>query len=76
MDYDAEGSHDGDRCPECGSANTITWHFREGFDELECRACGYRSDAAEISALRRDAVDLLRRDDRAPLPRPGRPLKA
>jgi hypothetical protein len=31
----------------------------EGFSELECRACGYRSDAEELSALQRYTGDLL-----------------
>jgi len=76
MDYDAEGSHDGRPCPKCGSDRTISWHFSEGFDELECRACGYRSDAGELTALRRESGDLLRRDEEAPIPAPGRPLQA
>lgn len=76
MPYDAEGRHDSVPCPECGSTRTVSWHYREGFDELECRACGYRSDEEEIEALRREAADVLRGDDDAPFPTPDRPLRA
>ncbi|MFO7546108.1 MAG: hypothetical protein R6W77_11520 [Trueperaceae bacterium] len=37
----------------------MTFHYDEGFTELECPACGYRSDAEEIAALRRYAGDVL-----------------
>lgn len=73
--FDAEGSANGTPCPECGGEDTVTWRFREGFDELECRTCGYRSDAEELDALEREARDLLRKDGDAPLPR-KRPLRA
>ena len=75
--YDAEGSRDGTPCPECGSDETITWRFEEGFDEIECRTCGFRSDAEELDALERQAGDVLRKDDGndAP-PLPKRPLRA
>lgn len=76
-DFDAEGVEAGDPCPECGSDATITFHYREGFTELECRACGYRSDAEELAALQRYAGDLLERDDdpasdTPPVPRLGK----
>lgn len=74
--FDAEGSHDGVPCPECGSDATISWRYGEGFDELECTACGYRSEEADVAALERDAGDLLTGDDDAPRPRPRRPLRA
>ncbi|MEX2501814.1 MAG: YheV family putative metal-binding protein [Trueperaceae bacterium] len=74
--FDAEGSHEGDACPECGDEGTIRWRFEEGFDEIECPACGFRSEADEIAALRDEAGDLLLRDDDAPPPPPGRPLRA
>lgn len=74
--YDAEGSRDGTPCPECGDEDTVTWRFEEGFEELECRRCGYRSDAEELAALERDARDLLLKDDPDPPPLPKRPLDA
>lgn len=74
--YDAEGSRDGTPCPECGAEDTITWRFDEGFDELECRRCGYRSDAEELAALERHAGDVLRRDEDDAPPLPKRPIRA
>lgn len=75
--YDAEGEHDGTPCPTCGRTGTIRWHFAEGFDELECPACGYRSDDADLTDLTRAALDVLERDDgdAAPPPR-GDALRA
>lgn len=74
--YDAEGSHDGVPCPECGSDDTISWHYGEGFDELECRACGFRSDADDLADLERAAGDVLVGDDDTTAPLPRRPLRA
>lgn len=74
--YDAEGIREGTPCPECGSEETVTWRFLEGFDELECRRCGYRSDAAELDALERHAGDVLRKEDDDVPPPPKRPLRA
>lgn len=51
--FDATGSNDSDICPRCGSDATITYHYTEGFEELECSACGFMSDAAELSDLQR-----------------------
>lgn len=76
MAYDAEGRHDGVPCPDCGSTRTISWHYQEGFDELECRDCGFRSDAEDLDALRRESGDVLRSDDDAPFPPPDRPIRA
>ncbi len=74
--YDAEGQYDGTPCPVCGAKeSTIRWHFIEGFDEIECRACGFRSDEDHIAALHREALDTLEGDDDAPPPRTG-PLRA
>lgn len=56
---DAEGRLEHSPCPQCGSHDTITYHYVEGFTELECRACGYRSDAEELSALQRFTGELL-----------------
>lgn len=58
---DAEGRHDGEPCPRCGSTATITYHYVEGFEELECPACGYASDAHELAALGRLALGLPER---------------
>jgi uncharacterized metal-binding protein (TIGR02443 family) len=74
--YDAEGSHDGVPCPECGNEDTISWHYDEGFDELECRACGFRSDARDLADLERAAGDVLIRDDETTAGLPRRPLRA
>ncbi|MEJ2292008.1 MAG: hypothetical protein P8Y13_02605 [Deinococcales bacterium] len=56
---DAEGRREHTACPQCGSRDTITYDYVEGFSELECQACGYRSDAEELSALQRYSGDLL-----------------
>lgn len=74
--YDAEGSRDGTPCPRCGNEDTISWRFEEGFDELECPRCGYRSDAEELEALERHVGDVLRKDDDDTPPPTKRPLKA
>lgn len=73
--FDAEGVHEGERCPECGSVDTVTFHYREGFRELECPACGYASDAAELMDLHRYGGELLQTADDVP-PLPRRPLEA
>ncbi len=67
---DAEGRREEAPCPECGSRDTITYHYVEGFTEVECRACGYRSDADELSALQRFSGEVLERsgDDLPPVP--------
>jgi len=70
---DAEGFHEQVPCPRCGSDHTVSFHYVEGFDELECHACSYRSDAAEIAALTRFQGGLLERDvadvdERLPIP--------
>ena len=69
---DAEGRRERTACPHCGSRDTITYHYVEGFTELECSACGYRSDAEELSALQRYTGDLLESpgadDDLPPVP--------
>lgn len=69
---DAEGFHEQTPCPSCGSRRTITFHYREGFEELECESCGYRSDAEEIAALTRYGGEVLEREgsegDRVPVP--------
>lgn len=75
---DAEGFFEGVACPRCG-CETITFHYREGFEENECPHCDYRSDAAELDELSRFSRDLLEanpdgRSDPPPIPR--RSLKA
>ncbi len=74
---DAEGQREDAPCPACGSRDTITYHYVEGFTELECAGCGYRSDAEELEALQRFTGDLLESEqgDDAP-PIPMRSLKA
>lgn len=74
---DAEGRLEKVPCPECGSRDTITYYYVEGFTELECRACGFRSDAEELSALQRYAGDLLESsEEEDPPPVPMSPMKA
>ena len=74
--FDAEGRQDGSTCPECGrSDQTIRWHFLEGFDELECKACGYRSDELALQELHREARNTLDREDDVAPPRTD-PLRA
>lgn len=75
---DAEGQRESVPCPECGSVDTVTYHYAEGFSELECPHCGYRSDAEELSALQRFAGDLLEGDapDGGLPPVPVRSMKA
>jgi uncharacterized metal-binding protein (TIGR02443 family) len=75
---DAEGQRERIPCPQCGSEDTVTFHYAEGFTELECAHCGYRSDAEEISALQRYTGDLLEGESsgaRLP-PIPMRSMKA
>lgn len=73
--YDVEGRYDDTPCPRCGSCHTITYHYREGFDELECQACGYLSDHEELSALARFGGRL--KEGAAPaLPIPVKKLQA
>ncbi len=76
--FDATGSHDGQVCPRCGSDATITYHYEEGFEELECSACGYISDSEELGALQRFSSELLESDTDTgrPVPVTGRKIKA
>lgn len=74
---DAEGFEEGVECPACGGHDTITFRYREGFEEFECPRCGYRSDDEELDALTRFGGNLLEADEgerAAPIPR--RSLKA
>lgn len=73
---DAEGFREGVACPECGSTETITFRYVEGFEEHECPECGYRSDAEELDALTRYASDLLEGVSHRPIPIPRRSIKA
>lgn len=76
--FDATGSFDADVCPRCGSNATITYHYEEGFEELECRACGYVSDAEELAALQRFESELLEDsvDQGSPIPNNGKRIRA
>lgn len=71
---DAEGQHEQIPCPACGDSHTVTFYYREGFSELECPACGYRSDQHELDALQRFESDLVEGGDAPSLPR--KPLQA
>lgn len=61
---DAEGFHEETPCPECGSVTTVTYRYVEGFSELECPSCGYRSDAQELADLTRYQGSVLERRSR------------
>jgi Zn ribbon nucleic-acid-binding protein len=74
--YDAEGHDDGPACPACGAASTWRFTYLEGFEEHECRACGWRSDEAELHALRRASGELLEGEPGRADPPIGRPLRA
>jgi len=74
--FDAESSHGLEHCPECDSDNTITYHYNEGFTELECLNCGYLSDAEEIAALTRYDGSLIESDKTIKLPMPVKKIKA
>ncbi len=76
---DAEGFRENAPCPRCGSRETVTFHYREGFEELECGSCGFRSDAEEIASLTRFSGVVLEREGRSEerqVPVPIRTLKA
>ncbi|HEX7021274.1 MAG TPA: hypothetical protein VF171_00350 [Trueperaceae bacterium] len=68
MDYDAEGVQNQESCPKCGSTDTVTYVYQEGFTELECRACGYSSEAGDIADLTRFDSALLEQDALPPVP--------
>jgi transcription initiation factor TFIIIB Brf1 subunit/transcription initiation factor TFIIB len=58
MRFDAEGWYLEEPCPRCGSRQTVTYEYEEGFAELECEACGFISDAEELSDLNRYSGEL------------------
>ena len=74
--YDAEGRRAGETCPQCGSDKTITYDYQEGFSELECEVCGFRSDGDELSALNRFRGDLVEKQGGPLPPIPIKKLKA
>ena len=74
--FDAEGQYENELCPKCGSRKTVTYHFAEGFSELECESCGYMSDDIEISNLHRYRGDLLETKNGAAPPIPLKKLEA
>lgn len=76
MSWDAEGIEAQDICPECGSSDTVTYLYQEGFSELECRHCGYNSEHDEISDLTRYRGDLLERSQGPLPPVPTKKIKA
>jgi len=66
--FDAEGMELGEACPQCGSSNTVTYLYAEGFSELECRHCTYTSEALDIADLARFSGDLKERGEQPPIP--------
>lgn len=75
-EVDAEGLREGTECPDCGSTDTVTFRYQEGFDELECPQCGYRSDDQELDSLTRYTSELLEEDSSLQLPIPRRSIQA
>ncbi|MFA5550384.1 MAG: YheV family putative metal-binding protein [Trueperaceae bacterium] len=76
FEVDAEGFREGVECPRCSSTDTVTFRYLEGFDELECSACGYRSDDQELDSLTRYASGLLEEDTETEIPIPRRSIQA
>ncbi|MCA9838354.1 MAG: hypothetical protein KC422_15670 [Trueperaceae bacterium] len=66
--WDAEGSRDGETCPNCQSTKTITYHYAEGFTELECEACGYQTDLSDLDQLTRFRGELKEKTKATPIP--------
>ncbi|MEM6430108.1 MAG: hypothetical protein AAF708_12775 [Deinococcota bacterium] len=66
--YDAEGVERQDPCPACQSDNTVTYIYHEGFIEIDCRDCGFNSEASGIADLTRYAGDLLEASPVPPIP--------
>lgn len=75
MDFDAEGVELGESCPQCGSSDTVTYLYNEGFSELECRRCGYTTEAADIADLARFRGELKEQGSELP-PIPIKKLEA
>ena len=73
---DAEGFTEHWPCPQCGSEDTVTYYYREGFTELECKACQYRSDWQELNDLESFSGELLKADPDLDIPLPRKPLEA
>lgn len=64
-----------DACPQCNSSDTESYSYPEGFSELRCHACGYDSEAEEISALLRYEGTLLEKEH-STLALPSKAIKA
>ncbi len=75
MDFDAEGLELGESCPQCSSTDTVTYTYAEGFTELECRRCGYTSEASDIADLARFRGE-LKEENPATVPFPVKKLEA
>jgi uncharacterized metal-binding protein (TIGR02443 family) len=74
--FDGEGRFDDEPCPACGSHDTVSYEYQEGFSEVECRACGFRSDQEELSELQRYSGELLESESEEPPLVPFRTIKA
>ena len=66
--FDAEGVELEEACPQCGGRDTVTFIYTEGFSELECRACGFTSEAQDVADLARYRGDLKEAGDLPPIP--------
>lgn len=75
MDFDAEGLELDEHCPQCDSTDTVTYTYTEGFSELECRRCGYTSEAPDIADLARFRGE-LKEENPTILPFPVKKLEA
>jgi Zn ribbon nucleic-acid-binding protein len=68
-DFGAEGFKEDERCPQCASTDTVTYRYPEGFSELECRSCGFSTEAEAIGELTRYLGELREgRGRRPPVP--------
>ena len=66
--FDAEGVELEETCPQCGGGDTVTFVYAEGFSELECRTCGFSTEAPEIGDLARYRGELKEKSTSPPIP--------
>lgn len=66
--FDAEGVELEETCPRCGGTDTVTFVYTEGFSELECRTCGFTTEAPDIADLARYRGDLKEKGALPPIP--------
>ena len=71
---DAQGYYREESCPKCGSLDTISYLYHEGFDELSCQHCGYNSEDENLAFASEEVLLATRRGVVLPIPSKG--LKA